>query len=95
MGSGTRLKVLESMSLGNPVVGTSIGLEGIEVTHGHDCYIADSADDFAWAVVALMASRDDFERIRINARQLVERRYDWRVIGELASNYMQGVAPNL
>ncbi|MEA2645034.1 MAG: polysaccharide biosynthesis protein PslH, partial [Chloroflexota bacterium] len=45
VGSGTRLKALEAMAAGRVVVGTSIGLEGIDATPGVDAYIADAADE--------------------------------------------------
>lgn len=57
VGSGTRLKALEAMASGRPVVGTTIGLEGLGVEHDRDVLIADRADDMARAVSA--ALQDD------------------------------------
>ena len=42
-GGGTRLKILESMALGTPVVSTSKGAEGLDVTDGENILIADDA----------------------------------------------------
>lgn len=85
MGSGTRLKILEAMAYGNPVVSTSIGCEGLSVVDGEDLLIRNSAGEFAKAVVDLISKPADFERIRSEARRRVERLYEWRLIGvELA-----------
>ena len=80
-GSGTRLKILEAMSLGNPVVSTHIGAEGIEAGPGRDLLLADEPEEFAAAVLRLLADPKLFEAVRRAGRHLVEEKYDWRVIG--------------
>jgi glycosyltransferase involved in cell wall biosynthesis len=80
-GGGTRLKILEAMALGTPVVATSKGAEGLEVTSGHDILIADEPAEFADRVVHLLRDADLRERLARNARRLVEIRYDWQRIG--------------
>ena len=84
-GSGTRLKILESMALGNPVVSTQIGAEGIQAESGRDLLIADAPADFADAVLELMADPGRFDHIRHQGRALVEAHYDWNLIGEWAA----------
>jgi glycosyltransferase involved in cell wall biosynthesis len=84
-GSGTRLKILESMALGNPVVSTRIGAEGIQAKPGRDLLIADAPEDFADAVVDLSTHPARFDRIRHHGRALVEARYDWDLIGDNAA----------
>jgi glycosyltransferase involved in cell wall biosynthesis len=80
VGSGTRLKILESMALGVPVVSTTKGAEGLNVHPGEDILIADTPQGLADAVVTLM--NDDALRARLvkAGRALVEREYDWGVI---------------
>lgn len=80
-GAGTRLKILESMALGTPVVATSKGAEGLAVTPGEELLIADDPAAFAAQVVALLGDPAMRERIRRAGRQLVRERYDWNVIG--------------
>jgi glycosyltransferase involved in cell wall biosynthesis len=80
-GAGTRLKILEAMALGTPVVATSKGAEGLAVTPGEDILIADDPADFAARVVALLGSPALRDRIRRSGRRLVRERYDWDVIG--------------
>jgi len=53
MGGGTRLKVLEALSMNKAMVSTSLGCEGIDVEHGEHLLIADDAEEFAKAVLAL------------------------------------------
>ena len=61
VGSGTRLKVLEGLSMGKPMVSTALGCEGIDVVAGEHLLVADQAAPFADAVLALM---DDPARSR-------------------------------
>lgn len=88
-GSGTRLKILEAMSMGNPVVSTVIGAEGILARHQHDILLANDPRAFAKAVAALLQEPALFHRIRAQARQLVEQHYDWEVIGLQANASIQ------
>lgn len=55
-GGGTRIKIVEAMNAGIPVVTTSKGCEGLPVKTGEDVLVADSPDDFAGAVVRLAGS---------------------------------------
>ncbi len=85
IGSGTRLKILESMALGTPVVATAVGVEGIDAKDGHHLRIADTPDAFAGAVLALLADSDSRREIASAAREFVESGYDWGRIGDAAS----------
>jgi polysaccharide biosynthesis protein PslH len=81
-GGGTRLKILESMALGRPVVSTSIGCEGLDVRDGVHLSIADAPDEFARRVVLLLREPTLRKRFAANARRLVEERYHWPCIAE-------------
>jgi polysaccharide biosynthesis protein PslH len=81
-GSGTRLKILEAMALGRPVVSTTIGCAGLDVVDGEHLLIADTAAEFAEATTRLLADRSLREQIAANARDLVVQRYDWDGIAE-------------
>jgi len=82
VGGGTRLKVLEAMAAGTPVVSTTLGAEGLEVKPGADILIADLPDTMSDAVVYLQPYTTEWESIAGNARRLVEANYDWSVVGE-------------
>ena len=79
-GGGTRLKILESMALGRPVVSTTLGCEGLDVTHKENIMIADTPSEFAECVVQLLTDKELKGRVVYNARHLVETYYDWKTI---------------
>lgn len=81
-GGGTRLKILEAMAAGVPVVSTSVGCEGLDVTCGVDLLTSDSPDAFAERCVQLLRDRDLRTNLAKHARQKVEARYDWQSIAE-------------
>lgn len=81
-GSGTRLKILEAMALGTPVISTSKGAEGLEVIPEENILIADGPTAFARQVVRLLGDGELRARLADNGRQLVEQRYSWTQIGK-------------
>lgn len=91
-GGGTRLKILEAMAAGTPVVATSKGAEGIDVTDGEQLLIADDAAAFAARVVALLGDAALRARLSHAARRLVAERYDWDVIGPRFDSLVRAVA---
>jgi glycosyltransferase involved in cell wall biosynthesis len=80
-GGGTRLKVLEALALGTPVVSTSKGIEGLELEDGRHVLVADSAADFAAATERLLGQPALRARLSAAGREAVRERYDWRTIG--------------
>jgi glycosyltransferase involved in cell wall biosynthesis len=91
VGGGTRLKILEAMALGTPVVSTSKGAEGLEVTHGEDILIADTPTEFADALLRLLDDRALRARLATNGRKLVESQYGWEGIGEKLDQLLREV----
>jgi len=81
VGGGTRLKVLEAMSMARPVVSTAIGAEGIAARSGEDLVIADDARAFGAAVADLLDDPAKAAAIGESGRSLVSRHYDWSHIG--------------
>ena len=79
-GGGTRLKILEAMALGTPVVSTSIGCEGLDVENIRNILIADTPIDFAQQICNLLTDLVLWQRISWNGRALVQERYDWERI---------------
>lgn len=80
-GGGTRLKILEAMALGTPVVSTSKGAEGLEVTSGQDIWIADDPREFAELICRTLKHPDLGARMAKSAADLVRAKYDWKFIG--------------
>ena len=81
-GGGTRLKILEAMALGRPVVSTTLGCEGLAVEDGKHLLIANDAEGFAAAVARVFTDRALASRLTLQARALVESNYDWASIAE-------------
>jgi glycosyltransferase involved in cell wall biosynthesis len=80
VGGGTRLKVLESMALGTPVVSTSKGCEGLDLRIGEEVLVADTAQEFAAAVGRVLLDADLRARLSMAGCQAAKR-YDWSLIG--------------
>lgn len=78
---GTRIKILESLALGTPVVSTTIGAEGLDVVPGRHLRIGDTAEGFAAEAVALLKGPAAREALRGAGRALVADRYTWEAIG--------------
>ncbi|HET7118064.1 MAG TPA: glycosyltransferase family 4 protein [Hanamia sp.] len=87
-GSGTRLKILEAMGMGVPVISTSIGAEGIEFTNGNQILIADAEKEFANTVIQLLNDKEKRISISKAARKLAEEKYDWNVIGQNMASFI-------
>ena len=89
MGSGTRLKVVEALSMKKPVVSTSIGCEGIEVDNEEHLMIRDDPNAFSEAVLELFKSGKLRKRLITNGYDLVKEKYDWDVIGDSIDEALQ------
>jgi polysaccharide biosynthesis protein PslH len=90
-GSGTRLKLLEAMGYRTPVISTTSGAEGIAHTHGKNIIIADNKEEFSDSVAQLIKDPALCANIADEAFSFVKGKYDWNVIGEKLSAYLQGV----
>ncbi len=88
-GSGTRLKILEAMSLGIPVISTSKGAEGIECRDEENILIADSASEFTSKILSLLANEKMRQILISNANLLVKEKYDWDFIGKKIEKSLQ------
>jgi glycosyltransferase involved in cell wall biosynthesis len=81
-GGGTRLKILEAMALGTPVISTSKGAQGLDVRNAENILIADTPIEFADQVVRLLENPGLRQFLSVNGRKLVESRYSWDMIGD-------------
>lgn len=85
IGGGSRLKILEAMSAGLPVVSTSIGCEGLAVEAGKHLLIADSPERFAADVHELLGDPELQKKLRQAGRKLVVERYSWATMASQLS----------
>jgi glycosyltransferase involved in cell wall biosynthesis len=93
-GGGTRLKILDALAMGKPMVSTTIGCEGLRLTHGENILVADTPRDFAAALVQLFENEELRRRLGAAGRALVAREYCWERIGQqLAETYRCALQP--
>jgi sugar transferase (PEP-CTERM/EpsH1 system associated) len=93
MGSGTRLKVVEGLAMGKPMVSTSVGCEGIHVRSEEHLLIADTPAAFADAVLRILSDPPLADTLSRQGRALVESEYGWgSIAGRLESFYAQVLA---
>ncbi len=89
-GSGMKVKVMESMAYGVPVVTTWEGVEGIEYQNGRECWVAETDAELAGKVCRLLQNSAERQQMRDAARALIEERYSPRpVVDEMISVYQQ------
>jgi polysaccharide biosynthesis protein PslH len=81
MGSGTRLKVVEGLALGRPLVSTTVGHEGVDVRDEEHLLIGDDAEAFAAQVGRLFEDPALGVRLGSAGRELMEREYSWDSAG--------------
>jgi sugar transferase (PEP-CTERM/EpsH1 system associated) len=93
VGGGIRMKILEGMALGVPVVSTSIGAEGLGLVPGRDLLIADTPDDFAASVVRLVRDRELRRRLAAQARRTAEQRFSWDAVGATLTGIYESLVP--
>ena len=92
-GSGMKVKVMESMAYGVPVVTTWEGVEGIDYQNGEQCWVAESDDDLAGKVCRLLENPAERQQMREAARTLIEERYSPRpVVDKMISVYQEVIA---
>lgn len=89
-GSGMKVKVMESMAYGAPVVTTWEGVEGIDYKNGRECWVGDTDEDLAGRVCRLLENSEERRQMRDAARNLIERCYSPRpVVDKMMAIYEQ------
>lgn len=81
VGGGSRLKILEAMAAGVPVVSTTLGAEGLDVRHDENILIADTTEQLVHAITSVIENKTRRNQLSAAGRELVSRRYDWSSLG--------------
>ena len=81
VGGGSRLKILEAMAAGVPVVSTKLGAEGLDVSDNQNVLLAESSAQLANGILKLIETADVRERLITGGHALVHARYDWSMLG--------------
>lgn len=88
-GAGTKLRVVEAMATGLPVVGTDLALRGLKGQDGVHYLRANDDDSFARCVATLGASLPQRAKMGMRARQLVEENFTWGRITACLANELE------
>lgn len=91
MGGGTRLKILEAMALGTPVVSTSKGAEGLDIETGKHLLIGNTPSEFAAQTVRVLREPGLRKSLSAQAARLVKEKYDWAKIGRHFCDLVENV----
>lgn len=81
VGGGTRLKILEAMASGVPIVSTTLGAEGIDILDGVHMILKNNSADFASAICSIRSDDPSVQRMIKNSQDVVNKRYSWDSIG--------------
>ncbi|HEU4329274.1 MAG TPA: glycosyltransferase [Roseiflexaceae bacterium] len=93
-GGGMRVKILEALARGIPIVSTTIGYEGIDLVPGEHLLVADTPAQFAAAVLRLLDDPALGARIAAAGRQRALERYDWRAVCPAMDTVYEGIMRN-
>ena len=94
-GGGTRIKILDYLCMGLPIVTTKKGIEGIEAENGKSAIIVDDLnDEFLTSLINLIEHEQYRKNIGANARRLADEKYEYNKVGEKLSNLYHNLAKN-
>jgi glycosyltransferase involved in cell wall biosynthesis len=81
-GGGTSYKIIEAMASGVGVVTTNLGIEGLEAKNNIHVLASEHEDEMANLVLDLIHDHSLYRKLTLNARKLVEEKYDWKIIAQ-------------
>ena len=89
--SGTRFKILQSWSMGRPVVSTTIGAEGLLYEKDKNIAIADNPKEFAKQIINLLKNKKLYVTLAKKGRETIVREYSFKVIRQKLEEVIQNV----
>jgi polysaccharide biosynthesis protein PslH len=79
-GSGIKVKVLNAMCRGIPVITTDVGAEGLEVKTSQHLVIANDAENMSNSILNLMSNKQTWQHLAEHSRQLIRDKYNWNIV---------------
>ncbi len=92
-GGGTKLKVLDAMANGIPVVTTSVGAEGLSITHGEHAWLAETAPELVEGILRVKQDVELGNRLSSTAFALVRERFSWDAIRGRLVDWLTQLTP--
>ncbi len=92
IGGGTRLKIVEAMAMGRPVVSTTIGCQGLDLVHEKHILKADTAAAFIDAVTRMLKDRSSAQSIARDGRDFVLENFTWSKLADELDTFYRRVA---
>ena len=90
IGGGTRLKIVESMAIGTPVISTTIGAQGLGIKHDHDILLADTPAEFVTQTERALADSDLRDQLDQEGQKTATDRFSWKFFGkQLCGEYQK------
>ncbi|MFD0749285.1 glycosyltransferase [Mucilaginibacter calamicampi] len=90
-GGGIRTKILSAMAQGSPVIATTLSSVGIKGDHGRELLIADTAENFAQAIIELFAKPPEAQAMARNAYRLLLAEYTQTAVGAKRNGFYQSI----
>jgi len=95
VGGGSRLKILEAMAAGVPVVSTKLGAEGLDSSDGENILLTDGPAEIGEAVIRIIDDNELAGRLIAGGYALIRERYDWSTLGAKLLNQYQAMASEM
>jgi polysaccharide biosynthesis protein PslH len=77
-GAGVRIKLLEALAVGNPVVTTTMGAFGLPLVAGKHAFVADSPETFAESVLQALTNSDHVREVGLCGQRFVQEKFSWQ-----------------
>lgn len=89
IGGGSRLKILEALAMGKPVLSTTVGAEGLMLKDGEHLYLRDNPEHFAGTAVKMLTNLRPCQEMGLRGRQVVLEKYAWDGVAEILDKAWQ------